>query len=232
MAATYEARAFGVRSAMPAEKARRLCPGLVVVNADFDSYVTGEPPALSDLPRHGARRGGDVARGGLSRRPRARAHRGPARSRSRSRSGERVRDEIGLPLSVGIARTKGVAKMASKMSKPEGLLAVSQRGRAPVPPPHPGRAPVGRRRLDRGRSFMRQGSRRSAQVAAMTREELEIDPGPSGRAKPPRVRARARPAAGADRQRAALGRMRSGGLGCRGCATGISTRRSSRSSIA
>ncbi len=39
MAATYEARAFGVRSAMPAEKAKRLCPGLVVVPADFDSYV-------------------------------------------------------------------------------------------------------------------------------------------------------------------------------------------------
>jgi DNA polymerase-4 len=59
MAATYEARAFGVRSAMPAEKATRLCPGLVVVNADFDSYVRairqlllgGLPPRTDDFAR-------------------------------------------------------------------------------------------------------------------------------------------------------------------------------------
>jgi DNA polymerase IV len=42
-----------------------------------------------------------------------------------------VREEVGLPLSVGLARTKGVAKMASKAAKPEGLLAISRRGELP-----------------------------------------------------------------------------------------------------
>jgi DNA polymerase IV len=171
MAATYEARAFGVRSAMPAEKARRLCPDLVVVPADFDAY-TRASRQLFRVFRDTAPvvEGMSLEEAFLDVRGLERIAGHPVEIAIALR--RRVRDEIGLPLSVGIARTKGVAKMASKMSKPEGLLAVGQKGELPFL--HPLRVEslwgVG---ASTARRLEAAGVETVGQVAAMTREELE-----------------------------------------------------------
>jgi DNA polymerase-4 len=123
MSASYEARAFGIRNAMPAVRARRLCPQAVFVPPDFDSYrahsnrfreillaVTPlvEPIALDEafLDVSGAALlfGEPVA------------------------IGERVRREVwkgvGVSCSVGVGPTKLIAKLASRNAKPDGLVVV------------------------------------------------------------------------------------------------------------
>jgi len=178
MAATYEARAFGVRSAMPAEKAKRLCPGLVVVPADFDSYVRASRQ-LFRVFRDTAPvvEGMSLEEAFLDVRGLERISGHPVEIAMALR--DRVRDEIGLPLSVGIARTKGVAKMASKLSKPEGLLAVSRAGELPFL--HPLRVEqlwgVGASTAARLHAA---GIETVGQVAALTREELETVLGRAG----------------------------------------------------
>ena len=178
MAATYEARAFGVRSAMPAEKARRLCPGLVVVSADFDAYVRASRQ-LFRVFRDTAPvvEGMSLEEAFLDVRGLGRISGHPVEIAIALR--KRVRDEIGLPLSVGVARTKGVAKMASKMSKPEGLLAISSSGELPFL--HPLRVErlwgVG---ASTARKLHAAGVETVGQVAAMTREELESVLGRAG----------------------------------------------------
>ncbi|MGO9873036.1 MAG: DNA polymerase IV [Acidimicrobiia bacterium] len=122
-AASYEARKFGVRSAMPMGRARRACPSATFVSPRFDRYsvksrevmaifesVTPLVEQLSIdeafLDVRGARRllgtGAEIAR--IVR--------------------ERVRAEAGLVVSVGVASTKFLAKLASDLSKPDGLLVV------------------------------------------------------------------------------------------------------------
>lgn len=127
--ASYEARAFGVRAAMPVGQALRLCPQAVVVPPHFERYVTlsrevmrvfhditplVEPLSIDEafLDVRGARRlWGSPGR--IARLLRA-----------------RVREETGLTCSVGAAATKHVAKMASTLSKPDGLLIVAERDTA------------------------------------------------------------------------------------------------------
>ena len=178
MAATYEARAFGVRSAMPAEKAKRLCPGLVVVPADFEAYVRASRQ-LFRVFRDTAPvvEGMSLEEAFLDVRGLERISGHPVKIAMALR--DRVRNEIGLPLSVGIARTKGVAKMASKLSKPEGLLAVSRAGELPFL--HPLRVEqlwgVGASTAERLHAA---GIETVGQVAALTREELETVLGRAG----------------------------------------------------
>jgi DNA polymerase-4 len=122
-AASYEAREFGVRSAMPMGRARRACPSAAFVSPRFDRYseksrevmaifesVTPLVEQLSIdeafLDVSGARRllgtSVEIARDLRS----------------------RCRREAGLVVSVGVASTKFLAKLASDLSKPDGLLAV------------------------------------------------------------------------------------------------------------
>src|SRR6266849_6642452 len=140
-AASYEARPFGVRSAMPLSRARRLCPNAIFVPCDFDAYREAsksvfaildhyspviEPIALDeaylDLTGEDALLGppGAVAL--------------------------RLRDEVkaacGLDLSIGVASCKLVAKVASELRKPRGLVVVPTGGEAAFLAPLPlGRLP-------------------------------------------------------------------------------------------
>jgi len=122
--ASYEARRFGVRSAMNVGQALRLCPTAITVQPHFDRYLAlskevmrifhdvtplVEPLSIDEafLDVRGARRlwgsPGQIAR----------------------TLRQRVLDETGLTCSIGVAATKHVAKMASTISKPDGLLIVA-----------------------------------------------------------------------------------------------------------
>lgn len=121
--ATYEARAFGVRSAMPVAQAIRLCPDAILVRPDFDYYralsdrfraimdafspvveVVSIDEAYLDVS-HSDRLFGEI---GML-----------ARSLK-----DRVRVELGLAVSLGVASNKLVAKIASDLDKPDGLRIV------------------------------------------------------------------------------------------------------------
>ncbi|MBA2282760.1 MAG: DNA polymerase IV [Acidimicrobiia bacterium] len=123
LAASYEAKAFGVRSAMGGGEARRLCPRAIVVPPRFEAYTEASravfdvfhdtTPLVEGISIDEAFL--DV--GGLRRVS------GPPEviaERLRAAVKERVR----LPITVGVARTKYLAKVASRQGKPDGLLVV------------------------------------------------------------------------------------------------------------
>lgn len=123
LAATYEARAFGVRSAMSMASARRLCPQAVIVPPDHHLYheVSRSVMAmLADITAMVEQISVDEAFldvGGARRRLGA-----PTTIGARLR--ERVREEHGITCSVGIARNKFVAKLASTHAKPDGMMLI------------------------------------------------------------------------------------------------------------
>lgn len=119
----YRARAFGVRSAMPGSEARRLCPGLVTVPPDMARYraVSQQVMAilreLTDLvePLSLDEAFLDVSD--------VEAHRGSATLMARHLR-ERVRREVGITISAGVAPNKFLAKIASDWQKPDGLFVI------------------------------------------------------------------------------------------------------------
>lgn len=123
LAASYEAKAYGVRSAMGGRQAMRLCPDALVVPPRFSAYVEASKDVFAIFDDTTPLVEGisideaflDV--GGLRRLV------GPPEQIGADLR-VRVRDEVGLPISVGIARTKYLAKVASAVSKPDGLLSV------------------------------------------------------------------------------------------------------------
>ncbi|HET9311635.1 MAG TPA: DNA polymerase IV [Actinomycetota bacterium] len=127
LAASYEAKAFGVRTPMAGSQARRLCPQAVVVHPRMQAYSEASTamfevfddttPFVEGLSIDEAFL--DV--GGLRR-----ISGTPTEIAVRLRS--EVRDRVGLPISVGVARTKFLAKVASGVSKPDGLLVVPTDG--------------------------------------------------------------------------------------------------------
>jgi len=152
-AASYEARDFGVRSAMPMGRARRACPQAAFVAPRFDRYAEKSREVMAILESvtplveqlsideafldvAGARRllGNGVEIAQLVR--------------------TRVRAEAGLVASVGVATTKFLAKLASDMAKPDGLLAVEPGTEEAFLRPLPvsrlwGVGPATRRKLER-----------------------------------------------------------------------------------
>jgi DNA polymerase IV len=123
MAASYEARVFGVRSAMPGFQARRLCSELIFVRTRFDAYQAAsrqireifvgytdlvEPLSLDEAYL-------DVTR----------ARRGPGSATGIARSIKReILEQTGLTASAGVSFNKFLAKVASAHDKPDGLTVI------------------------------------------------------------------------------------------------------------
>jgi DNA polymerase IV len=123
LAASYEAKAYGVRTAMGGAQARRLCPHAVVVPPRMSAYSRASDAVFEVFrdcspvvePLSVAEAFLDV--GGLRRMSGT-----PMQIGARLRADVRAR--VGLPITVGIARTKFLAKVASQEAKPDGLLLV------------------------------------------------------------------------------------------------------------
>src|SRR5688572_23773528 len=123
LAASYEARTFGVRGGMPGRRARELCPQLTFVGGHFEEYQRLGDAALKvvgDFTPLVERISIDEAFADVA--GTEHLFGSPAEIAKAIRS--RVRDELGLPISVGVARTKHLAKIASQVAKPDGLLVV------------------------------------------------------------------------------------------------------------
>src|SRR5437762_2145248 len=123
-AASYEARAYGVRSAMSMARAVRLCPSLAIVPPDFARYKAASnavfsifrevTPLVEPLSLDEAYL--DVTEN---------AWQEPLATKVARRLKERIRTETGLTASAGVAPNKFLAKIASGWSKPDGLTVIS-----------------------------------------------------------------------------------------------------------
>lgn len=123
LAASYEAKAFGVQSGMAGGKARRLCPDLVFVGGSFKDYVRFSDEVFAicnDVTPHVERISIDEAFLDVSGSRHLFGPPGVIAGLIR----RRVADEVGLPISAGVARTKFLAKVASQVAKPDGLVVV------------------------------------------------------------------------------------------------------------
>src|SRR5262249_35494269 len=122
-AASYEARRFGVRSAMPASQAERLCPGGVFVPPDFPRYVTASRMAMQIFKQYAesieplsldeAYLDVTVNKIGL-----------PTATRVAMAIRKQIREELHLTASAGVAPNKFLAKIASDWRKPDGLFVI------------------------------------------------------------------------------------------------------------
>jgi DNA polymerase-4 len=123
MAASYEARAYGIHGGMGGGRARRLCPHAAVVSPRFSAY-TEASRALFDLFEETAPlvEGLSLEEAFLDVRGLERISGTPRQIAERLR--RQARERVGLAVTVGIARTKVIAKMASRAGKPDGLLVV------------------------------------------------------------------------------------------------------------
>ena len=127
MAASYEARAHGVRGGMGGGRARRLCPGLVAVVPRFQAYVEASR-AVFEVFRDTSPvvEGLGLEEAFLDVRGLERISGSPEEIAVKLRT--QVRERVDLPLSVGIANTKVLAKIASRSAKPDGLFVVPAGG--------------------------------------------------------------------------------------------------------
>jgi DNA polymerase-4 len=178
-AASYEARKFGVRSAMPSATARRLCPAAIFVPPDFTAYREASARAFAVLRRYTPviePLSLDEAFLDLS---------GSREARARPEEvGRRLKAEVfeatgGLTASVGVATSKVVAKIASDLRKPDGLVVVVPGTEADFLAPLPlrmlpGLGPATERRLDG------LGLRTVGDIAALPTEVLTARVGSSG----------------------------------------------------
>src|SRR2546422_2430091 len=123
LAASYEAKAYGIRTAMSGRRARRLCPQAIVVDPRMSAYTEASKamyrvfedttPLVEGL---------SIDEAFLDVRGLRRLSGTPTEIAVRLR--REVRERVGLPITVGVARTKFLAKVASGVAKPDGLLVV------------------------------------------------------------------------------------------------------------
>jgi DNA polymerase-4 len=169
-AASYEARAFGVRSAMSMARAVRLCPSLTIVPPDFSRYKAASQavfgifrevtPLVEPLSLDEAYL--DVTDNAWNE---------PVATTVAKRLKERIRSDTGLTASAGVAPNKFLAKIASGWKKPDGLTVISPDRVEPFLQQLPvdalwGVGPVTARKL-RARGIVRLIDVRSADAAAL-----------------------------------------------------------------
>ncbi|HKY24952.1 MAG TPA: DNA polymerase IV [Gaiella sp.] len=127
LAASYEAKAFGIRTAMGERRARRLCPGAVVVPPRFRAYVDASKAVFRVFDDFSpVVEGLSIDEAFLDVRGLERISGTPREIAMRLRCA--VLEQVGLPITVGVARTKFLAKVASGVAKPDGLLVVPADG--------------------------------------------------------------------------------------------------------
>ena len=231
LAASYEAKAFGIRTAMGGAQARAALPVGGRRRAADVGLRGGEQGRVRGLraTRRRSSRGCRSTRRSSTSAVCGRVSGTPDRDRAGG-SGATCANRSGSPITVGIARTKFLAKVASAVGKPDGLLAGAARARAGVPAPAARRAAVGCRAGDRreaARPRDRDGrrGRRAPRVACSVDARSRVGPPPA------RARTQPRPAAGAGAARGArsIGSQRALGRAPVAGPTS-STRRSSDSS--
>ena len=170
LAASYEAKAFGVESAMGGTRARRLCPHASSLEPRMDAYVDASRRVFEIFDRTTPLvEGLSIDEAFLDVRGLEGVSGSPAEIAVRLRS--QVREEVGLPITVGVARTKFLAKVASGVAKPDGLLVVPAGGELEFLHPLPVRRlwGVGPITADR---LARRGIETVSQVATMPEEGL------------------------------------------------------------
>jgi DNA polymerase-4 len=180
LAASYEAKAYGIRTAMGGSQARRLCPQAIVVEPRFAAYTEASramyrvfddtTPLVEGL---------SIDEAFLDVRGMERVFGAPREMAVKLRRD--VLSRVGLPITVGVARTKFLAKVASGVAKPDGLLVVPPDGELAFLHPLPverlwGVGPVTSRKLHA------QGISTVGQVASLSEQALVLLLGPgSGR---------------------------------------------------
>ena len=127
LAASYEAKAFGLRTAMGGARARRLCPQAVVVYPRMSAYSEASK-AVFEVFRQTAPfvEGLSVDEAFIDVRGMSQIAGTPRDIAAGLR--RQVSERVGLPITVGVARTKFLAKVASGVAKPDGLLVVPHHG--------------------------------------------------------------------------------------------------------
>jgi DNA polymerase-4 len=123
LAASYEAKAFGISGGMPGRRARELCPQLIFVDGHFKDYQRLGDAAinvLNDFTPLVERISIDEAFADVV----GCTHLFGSPAEIATVVRHRVRAEVGLPISIGVARTKHLAKIASQVAKPDGLVVV------------------------------------------------------------------------------------------------------------
>lgn len=178
-AASYEARVFGVRSAMPSARAVRLCPQLVFIRPDFARYRAESHEVFEIFRRFTPQvQAVSIDEAFLD----VSEHLEPQGSATAVAEAVRaaVRSERGLTVSVGVGPNRLVAKIASDFRKPDGLTVVPPRKvaafLAPLPVRSlPGVGPATEKRLEA------LGLRTVADARRLTAEELEAKLGKYGR---------------------------------------------------
>jgi DNA polymerase IV len=151
LAASYEAKAFGVHGGMAGWQARQLCPRITFVRGHFSQYqrladdvmdiLNAVTPAVERI---------SIDEAFLDVTGSTHLFGPPGEIAARLRA--RVRREVGLPISIGAARTKHLAKVASQVAKPDGLVVVEPEREREFLDPLPvglmwGVGPVAQRRL-------------------------------------------------------------------------------------
>ena len=124
LAASYEAKAYGVETAMGGAQARRLCPHAIVVKPHFSAYSEASKAVFRVFEDTSpVVEGISIDEAFLDVRGLERISGTPVEIAAQLR--RTVREQVGLPITVGVARTKFLAKVASGVAKPDGLLVVS-----------------------------------------------------------------------------------------------------------